>query len=74
MEGLPLASKHNGGPPLENNRVQAMDSDQQERLINWGYAICDAPLRAISIPQNSVLQSARHAFDIRSVTDCESGN
>jgi NTE family protein len=27
-------------------RLQAMDSDQQERLINWGYAICDAALRA----------------------------
>jgi NTE family protein len=22
-----------------------MDADQQERLINWGYAICDAALR-----------------------------
>jgi NTE family protein len=22
-----------------------MDSDVQERLINWGYAVCDAALR-----------------------------
>jgi len=27
-------------------RLQAMDSDKQERLMNWGYAICDAALRA----------------------------
>jgi NTE family protein len=27
-------------------RLQAMDGDEQERLINWGYAICDAALRA----------------------------
>jgi NTE family protein len=27
-------------------RLQAMDADEQERLINWGYAICDAALRA----------------------------
>jgi NTE family protein len=27
-------------------RLQAMSSDEQERLINWGYAVCDAALRA----------------------------
>lgn len=27
-------------------RLQSMPSDEQERLINWGYAICDAALRA----------------------------
>jgi NTE family protein len=27
-------------------RLQAMDDDEQERLINWGYAVCDAALRA----------------------------
>ena len=27
-------------------RLQAMDGDEQERLMNWGYAICDAALRA----------------------------
>lgn len=26
-------------------RLARMDADQQERLINWGYAICDAALR-----------------------------
>ena len=26
--------------------LQALDRDEQERLINWGYAICDAALRA----------------------------
>ena len=27
-------------------RLKRMDSDRQERLINWGYAVCDAALRA----------------------------
>ena len=27
-------------------RLQAMDGDEQERLINWGYAVCDAAVRA----------------------------
>jgi NTE family protein len=26
-------------------RLEKMDSDRQERLINWGYAVCDAALR-----------------------------
>ena len=26
-------------------RLQALDSERQERLINWGYAICDAAMR-----------------------------
>jgi NTE family protein len=26
-------------------RLKRMDSDLQERLINWGYAVCDAALR-----------------------------
>lgn len=27
-------------------RLQAMDRSQQDKLMNWGYAICDAALRA----------------------------
>ncbi len=27
-------------------RLQAMATDEQERLINWGYAVCDAAVRA----------------------------
>ena len=26
-------------------RLERMDDDLQERLINWGYAVCDAALR-----------------------------
>jgi len=26
-------------------RLQRMDADRQERLINWGYAVCDAGMR-----------------------------
>jgi NTE family protein len=31
-------------------RLQAMPRDLQERLINWGYAICDAALRRWYLP------------------------
>ncbi|WP_197427222.1 hypothetical protein [Bradyrhizobium retamae] len=26
-------------------RLQAVDDQLQERLINWGYAVCDAAIR-----------------------------
>jgi NTE family protein len=26
-------------------RLKAMEDEMQERLINWGYAVCDAALR-----------------------------
>jgi len=26
-------------------RLQRMDAHRQERLINWGYAVCDAGMR-----------------------------
>jgi NTE family protein len=26
-------------------RLKRLDDDRQERLINWGYAVCDAALR-----------------------------
>ena len=31
---------------LVKTRLRAMDPLAQDRLINWGYAICDAALRA----------------------------
>jgi len=31
--------------------LQAMDDGLQERLINWGYAICDASLRSYFDPK-----------------------
>ena len=34
-------------------RLKAMDPDLQERLINWGYAVCDAGLRRHVDPQIS---------------------
>jgi NTE family protein len=27
-------------------RLKRLDDERQERLINWGYAVCDAALRA----------------------------
>ncbi|MGN6373076.1 MAG: patatin-like phospholipase family protein [Solirubrobacteraceae bacterium] len=32
-------------------RLKAMDAALQERLINWGYAICDAAMRRWVVPQ-----------------------
>jgi NTE family protein len=32
-------------------RLQALDALRQERLINWGYAICDAAMRRWIVPQ-----------------------
>jgi NTE family protein len=31
-------------------RLKRMDDDLQERLINWGYAVCDAALRKHADP------------------------
>jgi len=31
-------------------RLQRMDADRQERLINWGYAVCDAGMRRHVVP------------------------
>ena len=30
----------------EKTRLKALDDDRQERLINWGYAMCDIAMRA----------------------------
>ena len=32
-------------------RLKRLDDDVQERLINWGYAVCDAALRRHVDPQ-----------------------
>jgi len=44
----PLGCLHRDLEPLAAipTRLQKMPRDQQNRLMNWGYAICDAALRA----------------------------
>jgi NTE family protein len=44
----PLQCLTRNPPPLAEipTRLQAMPEDVQDRLMNWGYAICDAALRA----------------------------
>ncbi|MGE3293732.1 MAG: patatin-like phospholipase family protein, partial [Geminicoccaceae bacterium] len=32
-------------------RLKRLDEERQERLINWGYAVCDAALRAHVVPR-----------------------
>jgi len=43
-----LLAPHNASMDLANTptRLKAMDSRLQYRLMNWGYAVCDAALRA----------------------------
>jgi NTE family protein len=43
-----LGCLHRDPEPLAAipTRLQKMPRDQQNRLMNWGYAICDAALRA----------------------------
>jgi NTE family protein len=43
-----LPAPHNATSDLANTptRLKAMDSRLQNRLMNWGYAVCDAALRA----------------------------
>jgi len=54
-----LAAPHNKSLELANTptRLKAMDPQLQNRLMNWGYAVCDAALRAyydqhLSAPKN----------------------
>ena len=44
----PLDCLHRNPQPLADipTRLEKMPSDVQDRLMNWGYAICDAALRA----------------------------
>ncbi|CCE08711.1 putative esterase of the alpha-beta hydrolase superfamily [Bradyrhizobium sp. STM 3843] len=49
----PLGCLHRDATPLAAiaTRLEKMPRDQQHRLINWGYAICDAGLRAHIKPE-----------------------
>jgi NTE family protein len=42
---LPCPSAQTALLAAINTRLKAMDATLQERLINWGYAICDAAMR-----------------------------
>jgi NTE family protein len=46
--GMPLACPHDRTLALAETptRLKRMDDALQERLINWGYAVCDGALRA----------------------------
>ena len=43
--GLPCPAARTAALAATPTRLKAMDPPLQERLINWGYAICDASLR-----------------------------
>ena len=45
-DALPCRREHTRRLALEPTRLRRLDDRTQDRLINWGYAICDAALRA----------------------------
>jgi NTE family protein len=59
-DSLPCPLDHTTELAETPTRLKRMDSDRQERLINWGYAVCDAALRAHCI---ETLQ--KHGVDVR---------
>jgi NTE family protein len=44
-DGPRLSLRPNHGAANTPTRIKRMGDDLQERLINWGYAVCDAALR-----------------------------
>jgi NTE family protein len=50
---LPCPPKQTGALAATPTRLKAMDALLQERLINWGYAICDVGMRRWVMPQAS---------------------
>ena len=49
-------------------RLEAMDETLQERLVNWGYVICDTGLRAHVLPDAAAGQLPYPDYPISSVT------
>lgn len=48
---LPCPPEQTAVLAATKTRLQAMDATLQERLINWGYAICDAAMRRWVAPE-----------------------
>src|SRR5688572_31054968 len=56
-DALPCPPERTAELAAVNTRLKALDARTQERLINWGFAACDAALRARSEEHTSELQS-----------------
>jgi NTE family protein len=46
VDALPCPFDRTMALAMVPTRLKRLDSDLQERLVNWGYAVCDAALRA----------------------------
>jgi NTE family protein len=44
-DALPCALEKTLALAQTKTRLKRLDGDVQERLINWGYAVCDAAMR-----------------------------
>ena len=49
-DALPCPAERTAELAATPTRLKAMDDTLQERLINWGYAVCDASLRSFFDP------------------------
>jgi NTE family protein len=65
-DSLPCPHKTTMSLAAIPTRLEEMDPALQERLINWGYAVCDAALRAYYNPGNFAAPS-RFPYDGRGV-------
>jgi NTE family protein len=50
---LPCPAAQTAALAATKTRLQKMDGELQERLINWGYAICDAAMRRWVVPDST---------------------
>lgn len=50
VDSLPCPSDHTLGLAQTPTRLKRLEPEQQERLINWGYAVCDAAVRKHVLP------------------------
>jgi len=52
-DGLPCPPDATLALAATKTRLRRMPDDVQERLVNWGYAVCDAAMRSHMAPENA---------------------
>jgi NTE family protein len=64
-DSLPSPPAQTATLAATKTRLRKMDDGLQERLINWGYAVCDAAMRRWVIPDSTI--PARFPYPARGV-------
>jgi NTE family protein len=62
---LPCPAAQTAALAATKTRLRKMDGTLQERLINWGYAVCDAAMRRWVVPDST--KPARFPYPARGV-------